>query len=65
MIKVLNICAAVTMVASSAVVAGDAAKGEKGFNKCKVENEINFQIKNLLPLIFNISSFWLKLISSL
>ena len=30
MIKVLNICAAVTMVASSAVVAGDAAKGEKG-----------------------------------
>ena len=35
MIKVLNICAAVTMVASSAVVAGDAAKGEKGFNKCK------------------------------
>ena len=27
--KVLNICAAVTMVASSAVAAGDATKGEK------------------------------------
>ena len=26
----------------------------KGFNKCKVENEINFQIKNLLPLISDI-----------
>ena len=33
--KVLNICAALTLVASSAVAAGDATKGKKGFNKCK------------------------------
>ena len=33
--KVLNICAVITMVASSAVAAGDATKGKKAFNKCK------------------------------
>ena len=33
--KIMNICAALSVVASGAVAAGDATKGKKTFNKCK------------------------------